>query len=115
MRRLKGRWALSAKSLKFGPGTRDDPPMDSRRLTAHIQETGSRRSVAQRRIGTVPMTEESAPRLLVVDDEPNIRELLSVSLRFSGFEVVAAASGRDATTSTPENRRLTESSSRMFG
>ncbi len=44
----------------------------------------------------MPMTEESAPRLLVVDDEPNIRELLSVSLRFSGFEVVAAASGRDA-------------------
>ncbi len=44
----------------------------------------------------MPMMEESAPRLLVVDDEPNIRELLSVSLRFSGFEVVAAATGRDA-------------------
>jgi two-component system OmpR family response regulator len=40
--------------------------------------------------------EEPSPRLLVVDDEPNIRELLSVSLRFSGFEVTAAASGRDA-------------------
>ena len=39
---------------------------------------------------------ESAPRLLVVDDEPNIRELLSVSLRFSGFEVAAAATGREA-------------------
>ncbi|GAA5072947.1 two-component system OmpR family response regulator [Thermocatellispora tengchongensis] len=35
-------------------------------------------------------------RLLVVDDEPNIRELLSASLRFSGFEVVAAADGREA-------------------
>ncbi|CAM3747003.1 response regulator transcription factor [Micrococcus flavus] len=35
-------------------------------------------------------------RLLVVDDEPNIRELLSTSLRFAGFEVRAAADGREA-------------------
>ena len=35
-------------------------------------------------------------KLLVVDDEPNIRELLSTSLRFAGFEVVAAANGREA-------------------
>ncbi|GLW11907.1 DNA-binding response regulator [Microtetraspora sp. NBRC 13810] len=35
-------------------------------------------------------------RLLVVDDEPNIRELLSASLRFSGFEVLAACDGREA-------------------
>jgi two-component system OmpR family response regulator len=41
-------------------------------------------------------TQEPAARLLVVDDEPNIRELLSVSLRFSGFDVTAAATGRDA-------------------
>ena len=27
-------------------------------------------------------------RLLVVDDEPNIRELLTESLRFAGFEVL---------------------------
>ncbi|MDF5757787.1 response regulator transcription factor [Spongiactinospora sp. TRM90649] len=35
-------------------------------------------------------------RLLIVDDEPNIRELLSASLRYSGFEVVAAADGHEA-------------------
>jgi two-component system OmpR family response regulator len=35
-------------------------------------------------------------KLLVVDDEPNIRELLSTSLRFAGFDVVSAANGRDA-------------------
>lgn len=35
-------------------------------------------------------------KLLVVDDEPNIRELLSTSLRFAGFEVIAAANGREA-------------------
>jgi two-component system OmpR family response regulator len=35
-------------------------------------------------------------RLLVVDDEPNIRELLSASLRFAGFEVLTASDGREA-------------------
>src|SRR5690625_5906898 len=35
-------------------------------------------------------------KLLVVDDEPNIRELLSTSLRFAGVVVVAAANGRQA-------------------
>jgi two-component system OmpR family response regulator len=35
-------------------------------------------------------------RLLVVDDEPNILELLSVSLRFAGFEVATATNGVDA-------------------
>ena len=35
-------------------------------------------------------------RLLVVDDEPNIVELLSASLRYAGFEVVTAASGTEA-------------------
>jgi two-component system OmpR family response regulator len=41
-------------------------------------------------------TREPLAHLLVVDDEPNIRELLSVSLRFSGFAVSAAANGREA-------------------
>jgi two-component system OmpR family response regulator len=36
-------------------------------------------------------------RLLVVDDEPNIVELLSASLRFAGFEVVGAMTGNEAT------------------
>jgi two-component system OmpR family response regulator len=35
-------------------------------------------------------------RLLVVDDEPNIRELLSASLKLAGFDVVTAADGREA-------------------
>ncbi|WP_147916034.1 response regulator transcription factor [Ruania zhangjianzhongii] len=34
--------------------------------------------------------------LLVVDDEPNIRELLSASLRFAGFDVTVAADGNEA-------------------
>jgi two-component system, OmpR family, response regulator len=35
-------------------------------------------------------------RLLVVDDEPNIVELLSESLRFAGFEVTSARGGAEA-------------------
>ncbi|HHW50714.1 MAG TPA: DNA-binding response regulator, partial [Pseudoclavibacter sp.] len=29
------------------------------------------------------------PRILIVDDEPNIRDLLSTSLRFAGFAIRA--------------------------
>ena len=42
-------------------------------------------------------------RLLVVDDEPNILELLATSLRFAGFEVATATNGREA---LAEARRL---------
>ena len=35
-------------------------------------------------------------RLLVVDDEPNILELLSASLRYAGFEVATAPDGQQA-------------------
>ncbi|MDQ1688644.1 MAG: two-component system, OmpR family, response regulator [Frankiaceae bacterium] len=42
------------------------------------------------------MTGTAEAKLLVVDDEPNILELLSASLRFAGFEVVTAASGHEA-------------------
>ena len=41
----------------------------------------------------LPATEA---RLLVVDDEPNILELLSASLRFAGFDVATATNGADA-------------------
>ena len=36
---------------------------------------------------------QARPRLLVVEDDPNIVELLSASLRFAGFEVSAATNG----------------------
>ena len=41
-------------------------------------------------------TRQPEARLLVVDDEPNIRELLSASLRYAGFEVATAADGQQA-------------------
>jgi len=48
----------------------------------------------------MPVMDAATPapeaRLLVVDDEPNIRDLLASSLRFAGFEVVTAADGNGA-------------------
>src|ERR1700689_3777480 len=46
----------------------------------------------------------AAARLLVVDDEPTILELLSGSLRLAGFEVVTAASGDDAVRAAASSR-----------
>src|SRR5260221_2198703 len=43
-------------------------------------------------------------RLLVVEDEPNILELLSASLRYAGFEVVTAAAGTDAVQAAQRHR-----------
>ena len=43
-------------------------------------------------------------RLLVVDDEPNIVDLLAASLRFAGFEVATARNGSEALRLAPEFR-----------
>jgi two-component system OmpR family response regulator len=43
-----------------------------------------------------PQARRIEARLLVVEDEPTILELLSGSLRFAGFDVLTAASGREA-------------------
>jgi two-component system OmpR family response regulator len=40
--------------------------------------------------------DEQVPRVLVVDDEPNIRELVQVALKFHGCAVTTGATGGDA-------------------
>jgi two-component system OmpR family response regulator len=45
---------------------------------------------------TAAPAETPAPRVLVVDDEPNIVDVVSMALRFHGFEVETAGTGRDA-------------------
>jgi two-component system OmpR family response regulator len=47
---------------------------------------------------------QARPRLLVVEDDPNILELLSASLRFAGFEVATATTGADAVSAAREIR-----------
>src|SRR5580692_6994153 len=39
---------------------------------------------------------DRVPRVLVVDDEPNIRELVQVALKFHGCSVTTAVNGSDA-------------------
>lgn len=45
---------------------------------------------------------EELKRILVVDDEPNINDLISTSLKFSGFEVRSATNGAQALTVAEE-------------
>jgi len=40
--------------------------------------------------------DDSAPRILVVDDEESVREFTQRALQTAGYEVVAASSGREA-------------------
>src|SRR5690625_7139198 len=44
-------------------------------------------------------------RLLVVDDEANIRDLLAAALRFAGFAVTTASRGNEALTLVRRERR----------
>ncbi len=67
-------------------------------VTDDIQET-------PRLAGENPgVTVTPEARLLVVDDEPSIRELLTASLRFAGFEVVGAADGAEALRMAEQHR-----------
>jgi two-component system OmpR family response regulator len=50
-------------------------------------------AVARARDGTL---DTSAPRILVVDDEPHIVDLLATALRYEGFVPLVAARGREA-------------------
>lgn len=47
-------------------------------------------------------TKEDPKRILVVDDEPNINDLISTSLKFSGFDVRSAMNGAQALTIAEE-------------
>ena len=44
----------------------------------------------------VPEVKQDHKRILVVDDEPNINDLISTSLKFSGFDVRSASNGAEA-------------------
>src|SRR3954447_18915958 len=76
-------------------------------LTAGTQERLSRPSAISSKVESMtagPLTEvkpvteparTAEARLLVADDDPNIVELLSASLRFAGFEVATAKDGAE--------------------
>src|SRR4051794_28547671 len=47
-------------------------------------------------MATATATDTETIRILVVDDEPNIVDVIAMALRYQGFAVEAAANGRDA-------------------
>jgi two-component system OmpR family response regulator len=63
---------------------------------------GVRGGVAQSGGASSPGATQAEARLLVVEDDPNIRELLSASLRFAGFAVDAVITGAEAVTAGRE-------------
>ena len=52
----------------------------------------------------MPAAGQQPARVLVVDDEATIRDLLSGSLRLAGFEVMTAASGAEAVRAAASSR-----------
>src|SRR5215475_112278 len=58
-----------------------------------------------RAMNSVPADgQQTTAKLLVVEDEPNILELLAASLRYAGFDVVTAAAGADAVQTAQRHR-----------
>ena len=63
------------------------PPMDLASLIRQLREQV---------IVTTPRTAERQPRILIVDDEANIRELLSQEFTEAGYQVLLSSNGREA-------------------
>ena len=90
------------RDRELGVGTGPQSACTHRALPAFSQVTSSDRAHPGETILGMSATQRaggqnsSEARLLVVDDEPNILELLATSLRFAGFEVTTATNGREA-------------------
>jgi two-component system OmpR family response regulator len=50
------------------------------------------------------MSQPAEPRVLVVDDEPNIVDVVTMALRFQGFAVESAGTGAEAIAAVSEFR-----------
>ncbi len=62
------------------------------------------RQLRDRVIVTAPRTSDRKARILVVDDEANIRELLTQEFSEAGYQVSVAANGREAIAEVRRNR-----------
>ena len=76
----------------------------TRRLAAHSQLMTTTASSATSSRAQLTRPDGSALRVLVVDDEPSICELLSMALRYEGWEVRTAHDGADAVRAAREFR-----------
>ena len=88
-----GAWAGTSTTPAPTRGTDPRPRAPAPR---HPQQTSRQLTGFGRHTGSVTTQTTPEARLLVVEDEPNIRELLATSLRYAGFDVATAANGTEA-------------------
>src|SRR6478735_6009766 len=72
------------------------PPPDFYRSTIASRLAPDGPKTKERTMQTMTPDQTTAKRILIVDDEEPIRELLTTALRFTGYQVESAASGLEA-------------------
>jgi CheY-like chemotaxis protein len=85
-----GKGSTFSFSLPLAATERPDAPTAPMELAALIRQLRDRVTV------TTPRTPERTPRILVVDDESNIRDLLTQEFTEAGYQVSVASNGREA-------------------
>src|ERR1700753_1230085 len=108
---LISRSPLLAVITRFGGRGAQAPlcPANMLSWTAMIQPafrfpSGSGTTLRSMEMVTTDEGPRTDTRLLVVEDEPNILDLLSASLRYAGFDVVTAAAGTEAVQAAQRHR-----------
>lgn len=82
-----GKGSTFSFSLPIADGAQPSLPLDLATVVRQLRDQV---------VVTTPRTSERQPRILVVDDEANIRELLTQEFTEAGYAVATAANGRDA-------------------
>ncbi len=82
-----GKGSTFSFSLPLADGAQPSLPLDLATVVRQLRD---------QIVVTTPRTAERQPRILVVDDEANIRELLTQEFTEAGYAVVTAANGREA-------------------
>ncbi len=73
-------------------------------VSAPVELAALIRQLRDQVIVTTPRTPERQPHILVVDDDANIRELLTQEFTEAGYHVGVASNGRDAITAVRQHR-----------
>ncbi len=82
-----GQGSTFSFSLPIADGAQASLPLDLATVVRQLRDQV---------VMTTPRTAERQPRILVVDDEANIRELLTQEFTEAGYAVTTAANGREA-------------------
>ena len=78
-----------------------DQPVEPAGSGGPVELAALIRQLREHVVVSTPRTSERKPRILVVDDDANIRELLTQEFSEAGYQVSVAKDGRDAVASVP--------------